>query len=93
MTLSPEHVRVLYLVAQGLTDEHIARLTSLGRSTVQRLIAQAAEALDVTGRVALVVRAIQVGIIDPNQLDVKRRPQRGAAGGNGGQPEGFREPL
>lgn len=89
----PEQVRIVYLVAQGLTDDQIARMTKLGRSTVQRLISAANEALEVSGRVALVVRAIQLAIVDPSHIEVRRRPHRRSAAIVRDFSEGCREPL
>lgn len=92
MVLGPEQVRIVYLIAQGFTDVHIARVTRLGRSTVQRLIAHAAKELGVTGRVALVVRAIQVSIIDPTQVEVRQRAHS-APPGTGEDTTGVQVPL
>ena len=63
--LTEEEVQILRLVAEGWTDNRIARELRLSRTTVHRRLHRVGEALHATSRINLVLRAVEAGII-PN---------------------------
>ncbi len=62
--LSPEEVRVVVLVAEGWTDQRIARELGVSVSTVRRRIRTASRALGAESRVRLAVLAERCGLVE-----------------------------
>lgn len=82
--LTEEEVQILRLVAEGLTDNRIARELGLSRTTVHRRLHRVAEALQATSRINLVLRAVEAGIIlNPG----RRSSPEGAENPQPGPPE------
>lgn len=66
--LTDDQVRVVELVARGLTDQQIARQLEVSQSTVQRRIREAARALGASSRTDLAVRAVARGVVPPPEV-------------------------
>jgi DNA-binding NarL/FixJ family response regulator len=62
--LTPREVEVLRLVAQGQTNQQVARNLSISLSTVKRHVRHIREKLEAGDRVQAVVRAIELGLLD-----------------------------
>jgi len=70
--LSREQIAMIELVARGFTDRAIARALGMSKSTAQRRLREASRSLGTASRVTLVVRALELGLI---QLP-RERPRR-----------------
>ncbi len=62
--LTPREVEVLHLLAQGQTNQQIARNCLISVSTVKRQIQHISAKLGVCDRVQAAVRAIELGLLD-----------------------------
>jgi DNA-binding NarL/FixJ family response regulator len=62
--LTPREVDVLRLVAQGQTNQQMARNLSISLSTVKRHVRHIREKLEAGDRVQAAVRAIELGLLD-----------------------------
>ncbi len=69
--LSSDHLQVLQLVAQGLTDRRIARELGVSESTVQRRIREAGIALGARSRARLAAVAVSMGLVAPPEPEVE----------------------
>lgn len=67
--LTAREAEVLSLVA-GLSNAQIAARLFLSEGAVKQHLTRIGHKLGVTSRTQIVVRAIQVGLLDPNELDV-----------------------
>jgi DNA-binding NarL/FixJ family response regulator len=67
--LTPREVEILRLVAQGQTNQQIARTLSISVSTVKRHIRHISTKLGVCDRVQAAVRAVELGLLDERKGD------------------------
>jgi DNA-binding NarL/FixJ family response regulator len=62
--ITPREVEVLRLVAQGQTNQQLARTLSISVSTVKRHVRHIREKLEAGDRVQAAVRAVELGLLD-----------------------------
>jgi len=62
--LTEHEIRVLRLVAQGLTNKEIARSLNIAERTVEFHLNQIFQRLDVTSRTAATMKAEKMGLLD-----------------------------
>ncbi|MGW1259831.1 DUF6879 family protein [Streptomyces sp. NPDC002513] len=65
--LTGQEVQVIRLLAEGITDEAIAKRLGVSTRTVRRLVANVMTVLDARSRFEAGVRAVQGGWIDPGR--------------------------
>lgn len=66
--LTPRETELLGWLAHGLTNLQIARRMSLSEGSVKQYVARASGKLGVVSRTQVLVRAIQLGLVDPKAL-------------------------
>jgi len=64
-SLTPREVEVLRLLAQGHTNREISQRLAFSVSTVKNHVQQIIAKLDVSDRTQAAVRAVEIGLIDP----------------------------
>lgn len=66
--LTPREVELVEWIAHGLTNAQIARRMNISEGSVKQYVARAGEKLGVISRTQILVRAIQLGVVDPRAL-------------------------
>ncbi|MFJ2419198.1 hypothetical protein [Streptomyces brevispora] len=66
-SLSPDQLRAVTLLADGLVDRQIAADLRISQTKVKRILTEARNAVDVSTNRALVHRALQAGLIPPSR--------------------------
>mgnify|MGYP001478990560 CR=1 FL=1 len=66
--LTPREVELLGWLGHGLTNQQIARRMHVSEGTVKQYFARVCAKLQVTSRTQVLVRSIQIGLIDPRRL-------------------------
>lgn len=66
--LTPREVELVGWLAHGLTNQQIARRMHLSEGSVKQYLARVSDKLGVVSRTQVLVRAIQLGIVDPGRL-------------------------
>lgn len=64
-SLTPREVELVGWLAHGLTNRQIARRMELSEGSVKQYLSKVSDKLQVGSRTQVLVRAIQVGIVDP----------------------------
>lgn len=66
--LSPRERELVRWLAHGLSNQQIATRMHLSEGSVKQYLARVADKLDVASRTQILVRSIQLGIVDPASL-------------------------
>lgn len=66
--LAPREIELVAWLAHGLTNRQIGRRMSLSEGSVKQYLTRIAGKLGVTSRIQVLVRAIHLGIVDPDML-------------------------
>ena len=77
--LAPREVELLGWLARGLTNRQIATQMHVSEGTVKQYVARICDKLQVNSRTQVLVRSIQLGVVDPRKLP----PIGGRAVGSG----------
>jgi len=78
--LSPRELDIIQLVANGATNQQIARQLGLSAGTVRNYNGRIFRKLRVTGRTEAAVRAIELGIVQPPIRNSRTRLDRSQNG-------------
>ncbi|MFF2654616.1 LuxR C-terminal-related transcriptional regulator [Streptomyces sp. NPDC058045] len=73
VSLSPEQIAIVRMLAESVKDEKIARDLGVSLRTLSRQIAELMQRLGVSSRFAAGVRAAQLGLLDPVPSDLDQR--------------------
>lgn len=65
VTLPPRQLELLQWLASGMTNRQIARHMHLSEGSVKQYVARLSETLGTSSRTQLLVRSIQIGLVDP----------------------------
>lgn len=68
--LTPRETELVGWLAHGLTNQQIGTRMHLSEGSVKQYVARVADKLQVVSRTQILVRAIQLGIVDPMQLEL-----------------------
>lgn len=74
--LSHRELEVLSLLPSGMTNPQIADALSVGVETVNTFMRRISKKLDATNRIQIVVRAIQLGLIEVQHIGMPRQEAR-----------------
>ena len=66
--LAPREVELVGWLARGLSNQQIAQQMNLSEGSVKQYVVRVSEKLSVSSRTQIIVRAIQMGIVDPTAL-------------------------
>lgn len=66
--LAPREVELVGWLARGLSNQQIAQQMNLSEGSVKQYVVRVSEKLSVSSRTQVIVRAIQMGIVDPTAL-------------------------
>lgn len=66
--LTPRELELVGWLAQGLTNQQIARAMHLSVGSVKQYLGRVGDKLKVASRTQILVRVIQLGIVDPSHL-------------------------
>lgn len=66
--LTPREVELVSWIAHGLTNRQIGLRMSLSEGSVKQYVGHVADKLGVATRTQIIVRSVQVGILDPRAL-------------------------
>ena len=66
--LAPRELELLGWLAHGLTNQQIANRMHVSEGTVKQYVARICDTLHVNSRTQVLVRSIQLGLINPSQL-------------------------
>lgn len=66
--LTPREVELVHWLAHGLTNSQIARRMNVSEGSIKQYVARVSEKLGVASRTQVLVRVIQLGIVDPQAL-------------------------
>lgn len=69
VTLPPRQMELLKWLATGMTNRQIAREMRLSEGSVKQYVARMCESLAASSRTQLLVRSIQLGLVDPYDTD------------------------
>lgn len=66
--LTPREVELVEWIAHGMTNAQIARRMRISEGTVKQYVARVGDKLSVVSRTQILVRSIQLGVVDPHAL-------------------------
>lgn len=66
--LAPRELELLGWLAHGLTNQQIANRMHVSEGTVKQYVARICDTLQVNSRTQVLVRSIQLGLVNPSQL-------------------------
>lgn len=69
--LTPREVELVEWIAHGLTNRQIATRMGISEGSVKQYVARCCDKLEVVSRTQLLVRVIQLGIVDPAAIPVR----------------------